>query len=143
MKKNKKKRSKYKICFGIILIILVVFILLEFVSIKLNNKPLIYIKHIEEEKQMIIYNGIFYRVIECTAEDGNFTIIGYSKKILDNYCPRTTKLDYDSGYIINSKKVKISKEDFDILYKYYSISEINNMDYETVKKNVANLKSTR
>ena len=44
------------------------------------------------------------------------------------------------GYITNSKGVKISKEEFDILYKYYSISEIDSMDSEAVKENVANLK---
>lgn len=52
-------------------------------------------------------------------------------------------MDYNDGYIINSKGVKISKEDFDILYKYYSISEIDNMDSESVKENVANLKKQK
>lgn len=137
------KKSKKLIIIGIILTILITLIALEFASIKLNNKPLIYIKQTKEEQEMIIYNGLLYRVVECTAEDGNFTIMGYTKKIADNYCPRTTHMDYNDDYIINSKGVKISKEDFDILYKYYSISEIDNMDSESVRENVANLKKQK
>ena len=123
-----------------ILLVFVLIIIADLVFLKINNKPLIYIKKTKEEQQMVIYNSLFYRVVECTAEDGNFTIISYSKKISDNYCPRTTHMDYDNGYITNSKGVKISKEEFDILYKYYSISEIDSMDSEAVKENVANLK---
>ncbi|MBO5120366.1 MAG: hypothetical protein J6C28_01605 [Bacilli bacterium] len=126
-----------------ILLAFMIIIFVDFVFLKINNKPLIYIKQTREEQEMTIYNGLLYRVVECTAEDGNFTIMGYTKKIADNYCPRTTHMDYNDGYIINSKGVKISKEDFDILYKYYSISEIDNMDSESVKENVANLKKQK
>ena len=118
-------------------------IFLDFIFLKINNKPLIYIKQIKEEQEMIIYNGLLYRVVECTAEDGNFTIMGYTKKIADNYCPRTTHMDYNDGYIINSNGAKISKEDFDILYKYYSVSEIDNMDGEAVKENVSDLRNKK
>ena len=51
-----------------------------------------------------------------------------TKKITNNYCPRTTHMDYNDGYIINSKGVKISKEDYDILYKYYSVSILSISD---------------
>lgn len=134
--------KKIKLIISVLLAFMLI-IFVDFVFLKINNKPLIYIKQTKEEQEMIIYNGLLYRMVECTAEDGNFTIMSYTKKIADNYCPRTTHMDYNDGYIINSKGVKISKEDFDILYKYYSISEIDNMDSETVKENVANLKKTK
>lgn len=135
-------KKKIKLIIGILLSFMLT-IFLDFIFLKINNKPLIYIKQIKEEQEMIIYNGLFYRVVECTAEDGNFTIMGYTKKITNNYCPRTTHMDYNDGYIINSKGVKISKEDYDILYKYYSVSEIDNMDSEAVKENVADLRNKK
>lgn len=141
--KKEKKINKCLIVIAIIVAVLITLIVLEFTSMKLKNKPLIYIKQTKEEQEMIIYNGLLYRVVECTAEDGNFTIMGYTKKITDNYCPRTTHMDYSNGYIINSKGVKISNEDFNILYKYYSISEIDDMDSKSVKENVANLKKQK
>lgn len=136
---KKRKMFVFILCFILALSIL---ILLEFTSMKLRNRPLIYIKHVDEEKRMVIYNSFLYRVIECTAEEDNFTIVNYSKKISDNYCPRTIKMDYDDGDFINSKGVRISKEDYDILYRYYSISEINSMDYESVRENVLKLKNS-
>ncbi len=136
---KKRKILVFVLCFILIFAILV---LLEFASIKLKNRPLLYIKHVDEEKQMVIYNSFLYRVVECTAEEGNFTIMSYSKKISDNYCPRTIKMDYKDGDFINSKGVRISKEEYDILYKYYSVSEINNMDYESVKENLLRLKNS-
>lgn len=135
-------KKKIKLIIGILLSFMLT-IFLDFIFLKISNKPLIYIKQIKEEQEMIIYNGLFYRVVECTAEDGNFTIMGYTKKITNNYCPRTTHMDYNDGYIINSKGVKISKEDYDILYKYYSVSEIDNMDSEAVKENVADLRNKK
>lgn len=135
-------KKKIKLIISILLAFMLI-IFVDFVFLKINNKPLIYIKQIKEEQEMIIYNGLLYRVVECTAEDGNFTIMDYTKKIADNYCPRTTHMDYNDGYIINSKGVKISKEDYDILYKYYSVSEIDNMDSEAVKENVADLRNKK
>ena len=135
-------KKKIKLIIGILLSFMLT-IFLDFIFLKINNKPLIYIKQIKEEQEMIIYNGLFYRVVECTAEDGNFTIMGYTKKIADNYCPRTTHMDYNDGYIINSNGAKISKEDFDILYKYYSVSKIDNMDGEAVKENVSDLRNKK
>lgn len=135
-------KKKIKLIIGILLSFMLT-IFLDFIFLKINNKPLIYIKQIKEEQEMIIYNGLLYRVVECTAEDGNFTIMGYTKKIADNYCPRTTHMDYNDGYIINSNGAKISKEDFDILYKYYSVSEIDNMDGEAVKENVSDLRNKK
>ena len=135
-------KKKIKLIIGILLSFMLT-IFLDFIFLKINNKPLIYIKQIKEEQEMIIYNGLLYRVVECTAEDGNFTIMGYTKKIADNYCPRTTHMDYNDGYIINSNGAKISKEDFDILYKYYSVSEVDNMDGEAVKENVSDLRNKK
>lgn len=135
-------KKKIKLIISILLAFTLI-IFVDFVFVKINNKPLIYIKQTKEEQEMIIYNGLLYRVVECTAEDGNFTIMGYTKKITNNYCPRTTHMDYNDGYIINSKGVKISKEDYDILYKYYSVSEIDNMDSEAVKENVADLRNKK
>lgn len=135
-------KKKIKLIISILLAFTLI-ILVDFVFLKINNKPLIYIKQTKEEQEMIIYNGLLYRVVECTAEDGNFTIMGYPKKITNNYCPRTTHMDYNDGYIINSKGVKISKEDYDILYKYYSVSEIDNMDSEAIKENVADLRNKK
>ena len=135
-------KKKIKLIISILLAFTLI-IFVDFVFLKINNKPLIYIKQTKEEQEMIIYNGLLYRVVECTAEDGNFTIMGYTKKITNNYCPRTTHMDYNDGYIINSKGVKISKEDYDILYKYYSVSEIVNMDSEDVKENVADLRNKK
>ena len=135
-------KKKIKLIISILLAFTLI-IFVDFVFLKINNKPLIYIKQTKEEQEMIIYNGLLYRVVECTAEDGNFTIMGYTKKITNNYCPRTTHMDYNVGYIINSKGVKISKEDYDILYKYYSVSEIDNMDSEAVKENVADLRNKK
>lgn len=135
-------KKKIKLIISILLAFTLI-IFVDFVFLKINNKPLIYIKQTKEEQEMIIYNGLLYRVVECTAEDGNFTIMGYTKKITNNYCPRTTHMDYNDGYIINSKGVKISKEDYDILYKYYSVSEIDNMDSEAVKENVADLRNKK
>lgn len=135
-------KKKIKLIIGILLSFMLT-IFLDFIFLKINNKPLIYIKQIKEEQEMIIYNGLLYRVVECTAEDGNFTIMGYTKKITNNYCPRTTHMDYNDGYIINSKGVKISKEDYYRLYKYYSVSEIDNMDSEAIKENVADLRNKK
>lgn len=135
-------KKKIKLIISILLAFTLI-IFVDFVFLKINNKPLIYIKQTKEEQEMIIYNGLLYRVVECTAEDGNFTIMGYTKKITNNYCPRTTHMDYNDGYIINSKGVKISKEDYDILYKYYSVSEIDNMDSEAIKENVADLRNKK
>lgn len=135
-------KKKIKLIISILLAFTLI-IFVDFVFLKINNKPLIYIKQTKEEQEMIIYNGLLYRVVECTAEDGNFTIMSYTKKITNNYCPRTTHMDYNDGYIINSKGVKISKEDYDILYKYYSVSEIDNMDSEAIKENVADLRNKK
>ena len=135
-------KKKIKLIISILLAFTLI-IFVDFVFLKINNKPLIYIKQTKEEQEMIIYNGLLYRVVECTAEDGNFTIMGYTKKITNNYCPRTTHMDYNDGYIINSKGVKISKEDYDILYKYYSVSEIDNMDSEAIKEKVADLRNKK
>lgn len=78
--KKKKKTNKRLIVIDIIVVTLTTLIVLEFASMKFNNKPLIYIKQNKEEQEMIIYNGLLYRVVECTAEDGKFTIMGYTKK---------------------------------------------------------------
>ena len=46
-----------------ILLVFVLIIIVDLVFLKINNKPLIYIKKTKEEQQMIIYNSLLYRVV--------------------------------------------------------------------------------
>lgn len=109
---------------------------INFLWVKTMNKPLISIKIVDEDNRMIIYNCLFYRVIECTDEEDNFTIVSHADKIPNNYCPKRIDIKYIDGYYVNSKGTKISEKDYALLYKYYAISEIDNMTSEDVKKNV-------
>lgn len=113
-------------------LIFVLFITIDFVNVNFNNRPFFAFKHEDKEKQLIMYNCMFYRVIECTSEENNFTIISYFDNIPANFCPRKINVKFIDGYYTNSKGVKISEEDFFRLHQFYTAIQIDDMDSKDI-----------
>ena len=119
--------KKHRI-FIILVVMIISFIVLDFINSKYNNtRPLIAIKTENAERQMIIYNAFLYRTIECTAEENNYLIIGYWDKIEDNLCPKKYNIKFENGYFTNKNNVRMEEELFLKLQDFYSYDDINNM----------------
>lgn len=122
---------KKKLLFLIIaiLLLIVTIILIDYFNAKYNEtKPLIAIKSNNEEQQMIIYYGIFFKTYQCTAEEDHYVTVSYFSKIdTSTFCPKSIKIKFEDGYFINSKNVKIEESQFKILKQFYSTSEIDQM----------------
>ncbi len=133
---NRKKKI-----FIVVLVMLVISLLLDFCNAKYNNtRPIFSIKFEDKEKQMIFYNAIFYRTIQCTAEEDHYTTKSYFDKIGNNFCPKSTSygLQFQDGYFINKHNVKITKEFYEELLTFYSTEEIYNMTEEQINEAFTN-----
>ena len=129
--------KKKLLCFIIIIVLIIIaIIIIDYCNAKYNEtKPLIAIKSVNEEQQMIIYYGTFFKTIQCTAEENHYVTLTYfTKTNLDTFCPKSIKIKFEDGYFINSKNVKIEKAQYEFLQQFYSTNEINQMTSEELNE---------
>lgn len=74
--------KKKLLCFIIIIVLIIIaIIIIDYCNAKYNEtKPLIAIKYVNEEQQMIIYYGTFFKTIQCTAGENHYVTLTYSTK---------------------------------------------------------------
>lgn len=114
------------ICSSIILIFSILFI--DFLVAKSNkNKPIFSIKKVNEEEQVEVYYGLFYKSYKCLSDEEIYVTKNIFSNINNNFCPKKYTIDFKDGYYINNKNVKISKVAYEKLNQFYSVDKIINM----------------
>ena len=128
--------KKIRLYIIISVLIISALIVADYLNAKYNGtKPLIAIKSTNEEQQVIIYYGLFFKTCQCTAEENNYTTLTYfTKTDLDTFCPKSFKIKFEDGYFITSKNVKITKEQLEYLTQFYNAKEIDQMTSEELDK---------
>ena len=127
----KRKLIIILICF--ISIFLIVFI--DYSVAKSNkNKPLFSIKKVNEDEQVEVYYGLFYKSYKCLSDEEIYVTKNIFSNINNNFCPKKYTIDFKNGYYINNNNVKISKEDYEKLNQFYSVDRIIDMTEDDLKE---------
>lgn len=128
--------KKTRLYIIISVLILSCLIVTDYLNAKYSEtKPLIAIKYVNDEQQMIIYYGLFFKTYQCTAEENHYVTVSYFSKIdINTFCPKSIKIKFEDGYFITSKNVKITKEQLEYLTQFYRAEEIDQMTSEELDK---------
>ncbi|NLC48583.1 MAG: hypothetical protein GX758_04415 [Tenericutes bacterium] len=117
----------FKKIFIFVIVLLVLLTLLAYIDyflVKTNGKlPIISLKKEFEEKDVVVYNALFYKVWYCKT-DKTITIGSYSD--VDVIC--SLPYDFEDGYYTNTSGIKISEKDiYMITYKNLYTKEMIDM----------------
>lgn len=103
--------KKLLVILVLLFICLAILTALDYFFVKNKNYlPRIAIKSENVDKEVIVYNALFYKLYYCTSDDSKI-IIDYSDD--EPSCPSIYKFAND--YYSNSLSLKISKHDIDIM----------------------------
>lgn len=95
----------------ITLVILIVLTVIDYYCVKNNDIfPRVAVKHEYKDKDMTIYNALFYKLYYCTSNNSKI-LVSYSDD--EPTCP--SKYKFENDYYTNSVSLKISKHDINIM----------------------------
>ena len=97
--------KKIQLYIIIVVLIISVLIVADYLNAKYNaTRPLIAIKSVKDNEQMIIYYGIFFKTYQCTAEENNYTTLSYfEKEILKLFVQNPSKSNLKTDILLPQK----------------------------------------